>query len=173
MIADFESFHAALKAALQSKFNAVVNVYDYKPDPEKLTTPALIVSLDSFRADEEFEPGQDLTLETEFSIYCLLDNSQPNPELQVRLLAADVALVLKNASAHNFDNVGRPENIFALAAEFLPGSPKYSCWEVSWQQVIELPYKTDADQLVDFITYHADHQQAADAPVASDEIIFS
>ncbi len=170
MNADFLTYHEALKTALENRFSIAVNVYSYQPDPEEIQTPALIVSLDTFSEDPDGQPGLDLTLDCEFSIYCIVENKSTNAELYVRDYAAEAMRVVRKENDFGFENVSRPESLFALAADFQPEVKKYCAWQVSWTQKIELEYLADVGDLVDFITYQADHSVSPISPVASDTV---
>lgn len=167
-MSSFDEFHSALEEGLKDRLSSVVHVASYDETTEKIATPAVLINLDDFTEDLRIDEGT--PLHCNFSAYCVIGAEKPGAEMDVRKFAAEVVRLIRKLKHHGLDGVQSPESLTAMPATFRPDSKKYTAWVVMWEQTIVLPEELDAGELVPFITFHADHEQATDAPVASDTV---
>lgn len=170
--ATLQTYQQAIQDALQNRLSNTVNFYDYDTAPDDLSTPAVLISCDTFSEDAEYQPGEDITLQTEWSVYVVLGRHENDSAMQCRLFALKVLTILRKGGFLNFDNVSRPEGFFALAAAWKDDVAKYNSWVVSWEARIDVSAITDPGDIEDLLRVYCDNEPDADAPQLNTRVDF-
>ncbi|ANZ52204.1 hypothetical protein Ahp2_22 [Aeromonas phage Ahp2] len=119
------------------------------PPDDKIKTPAVLVGVEEMGAGKKVTGGR-LALDCTFAAYCLLSSETKRADLEIRNMAAMVAMKLDGQKWGLGEAVGRPTNINAVPGMFEHAQPGMECWIVSWEQTIHLgtewqPEGIDAD----------------------------
>lgn len=137
-ITNFTALHDAMEGHFKLTIPSLktVDAYRDKPD-DKIKTPAVLVGVDEMQTAKKLTGGR-LAMTCVFNAYCILSTSTARAELEVRNMAALVAMKLDGERFGLGEAVGRPANITAVPGVFENDQPGLECWIVSWEQTVHL-----------------------------------
>ena len=133
-MSEIHTYHANLTSALQAAFPALRTVAAYRIG-ETLTTPAVLVEIESMRVGELNGEGKTPVV-LSVALHCVLGHSTPNLEMEVRNFAAQVMNFLRNQYFDMPDALEAPQNLHAMPGDFKPGKSGFESMVVTYEQTL-------------------------------------
>lgn len=136
MLTDLDPLHSSIVARLSADLSGVY-VDDYPALVRRITLPAVLVELEELEPDDFGTDGFDAY--ARFTAYCIYDPNQTNAYLQVRNLAATVAVRIRQEEDFSNDGVVMPAEILRIGEDsFNPDLDGYMVWAVEFQLGVTL-----------------------------------
>lgn len=146
-LTSLRQFHNAVVADLRAHYgDRVLNimVYDWLPertgqDRVPITTPAILLGIDSIDCDESDDDGTDRTpLRLMCTADCVLSTRTDDLDLELREFAAATLARIRHNRWGLGRAVHRPEALNAQPAVLDPAQAGYGIWRALWEQVVYL-----------------------------------
>lgn len=166
------ALHSAIIAHLTAAVPGLALCAAYPVLTGGIVTPAVAVELSEFAPADIDESTLGVT--TRFTAFCLYDPNAPNAEIEVRNLAATVALRLHQGGNFGQDGVRAGRFVQAQPDAFRPDLDGYLVWAVEWEHDVILngePWNPAA--LGSFQLFHAEHSMVpgTQEPAAIDDVV--